>query len=270
MRSALLFGAALALILLIPTQVTSAQDALPWETLEELCGTNYSSYEPALELYGPMQFLEIPDVVIAYYRLGNASSELPPVVLVVGFSNTMKDWPLTILSDLAEDREVIIFDNRGQGSSRDTSPDVPLSILSMANDTKNFVEALDLARPPHLLGWSMGGMITLKAAAMFADSFDRFAVFSGGPGSLRSQLPSLEILEKFLLEDTMTEVYRLGTLFPLNTTSGVEAACKYAEEMQYTPADTIRKLATRRQLEALIEYVCADFGAATGRVAWSS
>lgn len=91
---------------------------MPWETLEELCGTNYSSYEPALEFYGPMQFLEIPDVVIAYYRLGNASSELPPVVLVAGFSNTMKDWPITILSDLAEDREVIIFDNRGQGSSR--------------------------------------------------------------------------------------------------------------------------------------------------------
>lgn len=101
---------------------TSADAPLPaevWpgETLEELCGSNYTDYDTATEFYGPLQYLEIPDVIVAYYRFGNASSELVPVVMVMGFSGTMKGWPISVLADLAEDREVIIFDNRGQGFS---------------------------------------------------------------------------------------------------------------------------------------------------------
>ncbi|KAL6785898.1 hypothetical protein ACKKBG_A00610 [Auxenochlorella protothecoides x Auxenochlorella symbiontica] len=258
MRSALLLSAVLALALINPSQATSAPEVWPGETMADLCGSNYTDYEFASDFYGPLQFLEIPDVVVAYYRFGNASTDLPPVVLIMGFSGTMKNWPITMLVDLAEDREVILFDNRGQGFSKDTSPEVPLSIASMANDTKNFVEALDLARPPHLFGWSMGGMITLQAAAVYGDSFDRFAVFSGSAGSLRSQLPSPEIMAEFKGAIPVSDVERLSSLFPLNTTDGAEAACRYARDLQYSPDDPENKQGTKKQLVALTDFYFDD------------
>ena len=50
-------------------------------------------------------------------RFGNDSSERPPLVLIVGFGSTTTTWPLALLEPLAEQQEVVIFDNRGQGQT---------------------------------------------------------------------------------------------------------------------------------------------------------
>lgn len=66
---------------------------------------------------GGLQYLEIPNADIAYYRFGNNETGRPALMLVNGLNSVMGGWPLRLLRALAEEQEVVIFDNRGQGLS---------------------------------------------------------------------------------------------------------------------------------------------------------
>lgn len=105
------------------------------------CNMSFPEFDPSVnDFLGEMETASIPNAEIAYYRFGNASSGLPGVMLVPGLGATMSSWPLEFLKYLAEDHEVIIFDNRGQGYSKDTNPDLGISPFTMANDTHHLSE----------------------------------------------------------------------------------------------------------------------------------
>lgn len=85
----------------------------------ELCNTTMPMPDPsAIDFLGTMETIDIPNAEIAYFRFGNSSTGRPAIMLVPGFGSTMAAWPLRFLQALAEDQEVIIFDNRGQGLSK--------------------------------------------------------------------------------------------------------------------------------------------------------
>jgi pimeloyl-ACP methyl ester carboxylesterase len=67
----------------------------------------------------------------------------------------MDNWDPVITNTLAQEREVILFDNRGVGSSNGQTPD---SIQAMATDALAFVDALGL-KQIDLFGFSIGGMV---------------------------------------------------------------------------------------------------------------
>jgi pimeloyl-ACP methyl ester carboxylesterase len=52
---------------------------------------------------------------------------------------------------------------------QDFEPLEPLSIPGLANDTWEFIEALELEEPPNVLGWSMGGMLSVSLAALHGE-----------------------------------------------------------------------------------------------------
>lgn len=101
----------------------------------------------------PTRFVEANGVRFAYRRFGGG--EGLPLLFCQHFTGTMDNWDPVITNTLAQEREVILFDNRGVGSSNGQTPD---SIQAMATDASAFVDALGL-KQIDLLGFSIGGMV---------------------------------------------------------------------------------------------------------------
>lgn len=160
------------------------------ESIEELCGIGVTEVdESRIAFMGEMQYANLSEADIAYYRFSSESgreSGRPAVVLVNGFGGTTMSWPLWFLEDLAEQHEVVVYDNRAMG--RSTGSITNVTIMGMAQDAAELAMALDLEKPT-LIGWSMGGMIAIDAAIMYEDIWGRVVVISGSPGGLSSAPP---------------------------------------------------------------------------------
>ncbi|KAJ3047863.1 hypothetical protein HK097_011093 [Rhizophlyctis rosea] len=106
---------------------------------------------------------------IAYRVLNKASSAIP-AILVAGISSVKEDWG-AFAEELAKHRPVIIFDNRGIGFSTLSPPlppsrtPPPVTILQLATDTFSLLEYLHYTTF-HLLGMSLGGMISLQLSLL--------------------------------------------------------------------------------------------------------
>jgi len=101
----------------------------------------------------PTRYVEANGIRFGYRRFGGG--EGLPMLLCQHFTGTMDNWDPVITNTLAQEREVILFDNRGIGSSTGKTPD---SIQAMATDALAFVDALGL-KQIDLLGFSIGGMV---------------------------------------------------------------------------------------------------------------
>jgi len=98
---------------------------------------------------------EIDGATLVYRRFGNDGTDAPPLLCLQHFRGNLDNWDPALVDRLAEDREVILLDNRGVGSSTGTVPD---NIPDMARDALRFVDVLEL-REIDLLGFSLGGFV---------------------------------------------------------------------------------------------------------------
>ena len=103
----------------------------------------------------PTQFVEADGIRFAYRRFGSPRSA-PPLVLVQHFRGNLDNHDPAITDRLAQDREVILFDNTGVGQSTGRAPD---TIEGMARDAAAFIDALGLDTID-IFGHSMGGHVT--------------------------------------------------------------------------------------------------------------
>ncbi len=123
-------------------------------------------------------------IEIAYEDMGGLDA--PPIVLIMGFSAQLTDWPLDFCRALAESGyRVIRFDNRDIGLSTKFSgvrvkgnsllraaqfwafgrpTAVPYTLPDMARDTVGLLDHLGI-ESAHVVGASMGGMIAQIVAA---------------------------------------------------------------------------------------------------------
>jgi pimeloyl-ACP methyl ester carboxylesterase len=106
----------------------------------------------------PTQFVEANGIRFAYRRFGKAGGV--PIVLNIHFRGTMDHWDPAVTDGLAQDREVILFDNAGIGASSGTTPN---TIPAMAKDAITFIKALGLSRTD-ILGYSVGGKVAQEIA----------------------------------------------------------------------------------------------------------
>ncbi|MCE4541826.1 MULTISPECIES: alpha/beta fold hydrolase [unclassified Caballeronia] len=125
----------------------------------------------------PTQFVEANGIRFAYRRFGNPGGV--PLVMNIHFTGTMDHWDPAVTDGLAQNREVILFNNAGISSSSGT---VPESIEEMAANAAAFIEALEL-KQIDVLGFSMGGLIAQELAITKPQLVRRVILVGTGPRS---------------------------------------------------------------------------------------
>ena len=107
------------------------------------------------QLTVPNQSIQIDGDSFVYRRFGNEQMDAPPLLFLQHFRGNLDSWDPALVDRLAENREVILFDNRGVGGSTGVVPD---NVTDMARDALAFVDALGLTEVD-LLGFSLGGYV---------------------------------------------------------------------------------------------------------------
>ena len=101
----------------------------------------------------PTQFVEAGGIRFAYRRWGKKGHL--PLVFNQHFTGNLDNWDPAVLDGLAQEREIIIFNNAGVASS---TGEVPSTFGGMAKNAELFIDALGL-KQVDLLGFSIGGMV---------------------------------------------------------------------------------------------------------------
>jgi hypothetical protein len=94
--------------------------------------------------------LAVGDVTFVYRHFGSQQTAAPELVMLRHFRGNLASWDPTLVDRLAQDREVILLDNRGFGGSTGV---VPEDVTAMARAALAFTDALGLQQID-LLGFS--------------------------------------------------------------------------------------------------------------------
>ncbi len=180
-----------------------------------------------------------------YYEV---HGEGTPLLLIPGLGSDVLSWG-GLVAPLVQSFRVILLDNRGAGRTRGPAP---LTIAAMASDALALLEHLGHPRV-HVLGHSMGGLVTLALASLAPARLDRLIL----AGSFAAIQPSnLELFRGMAtaLEQGADRVEWYQELFTwifshgfLGSAEAVRAAAQMAADypLAPTPAEF------RGQVEAL-------------------
>ncbi|MHC4830574.1 MAG: alpha/beta fold hydrolase [Planctomycetota bacterium] len=114
--------------------------------------------------------------------------DAPPLILIPGHTSRIEEYD-AIVPALAKQFRVLVFDFPGTGYS--DKPDREYTVSYYVDVLLGFMEALGLDKV-HLAGGSLGGNLTLQAAARAPERFVRLAPWA--PGSAWTARPVLAAL----------------------------------------------------------------------------
>ncbi len=166
--------------------------AKPELLLAVLCGACPPASQ-AVELFPRADSVQIGDLHQGVRRVGQG----PPLLLLHGLTNTWRVWR-PYLNSLAAAHELIVPDLRGHGDTPNPAP--TLSAPQVAADMFALLDALKIDRIP-VVGYSFGGHVALRMAAMHPARVDAIVVIAGAhrligsakqyhQDALRSEIPS--------------------------------------------------------------------------------
>jgi pimeloyl-ACP methyl ester carboxylesterase len=121
------------------------------------------------------QLVQVGDFEFAYRRFGRRGGL--PLLFLNYFAANMDDWDPKVTNGFAAEREVIVLDNAGVGSS---GGETPSTVAAMTKDCVEFCRALDL-RNFDVVGFSLGGMIAQQLAFEYPDMIRRMILLGTGP-----------------------------------------------------------------------------------------
>lgn len=116
-------------------------------------------------------------VTFAYRRFGNTDTAALPLVCFQHYRGNLDNWDPALVDAIAEQREVILFDNAGVGGS---SGVVPHTVTPMAYDALAFIDALGLEQID-ILGYSMGGFVAQELILIRPRLVRRLILAGTGP-----------------------------------------------------------------------------------------
>jgi 3-oxoadipate enol-lactonase len=121
---------------------------------------------------------DVSGVRIAWERRGAGE----PLLLIHGLGYARWGWE-PVVDGLAQEHEVVLFDNRGIGES--DAPGGLYSVRMLAEDAVAVLDAAGLKRA-HVLGTSLGGMVALQLALDWPDRVDRLVLACTTPGGAQA------------------------------------------------------------------------------------
>jgi pimeloyl-ACP methyl ester carboxylesterase len=127
----------------------------------------------------PTQFVEANGIRFAYRRFGKSGGV--PLIFNQHFTGTMDHWDPAVTDGLANEREVILFNNAGVSSS---SGQVPTSIEGMAANAIAFIGALGRSKVD-VLGFSIGGFVAQEIAGQAPGLVRKLILVGTGPRGAR-------------------------------------------------------------------------------------
>ena len=146
-----------------------------------------------------LQSVKVDDITLGYKTIGKGY----PLVLIMGYSATMDMWDSRVLTKLARRYRVIIFDNRGMGSSTATEKEFNIGLF--AEDTAGLLGALNIKKA-NVLGFSMGTNIALEFTLRYPEMVNKLILYAGDCGGKESVQPDEQTLKQlFDTSDTPGE-----------------------------------------------------------------
>ena len=123
----------------------------------------------------PNQFVEVKNQRYAYRRFGKAGGV--PILFLQHFRGTMDNWDPAVTNPLAQELDIILFDNAGVGlSSGEPASNVP----ELARHAAAFIKGLNLASVD-LLAFSLGGFVAQQVAFNHPELVRRIVLAGTGP-----------------------------------------------------------------------------------------
>jgi len=179
------------------------------------------------------------------YRTGGSG---PWLILVMGRSGTMADWDPLLIKRLIGNHRVLIFDNRGMGtSSNNTIPPSQVTIPLMANDTLALATALHIEHFD-VMGWSMGGEISQQVTADAPGRVMKLVLCATSAGGPTEQPPSPSVA-KVMNEPSLPARTLLKLSFPpKHRRSAIEYSARVAAQYvrDHLPSDSFSSTANGR------------------------
>jgi pimeloyl-ACP methyl ester carboxylesterase len=145
-------------------------------TTDESRGGSGSPNEFGSQLTAENRSITVDRETFVYRRFGNTRNS-PPMLCLQHFRGNLDFWDPILVDRIAQDREVILFANRGVGASTGVVPD---NVEAMTRDVILFVRALGLERVD-VLGFSLGGHIAQELALMQPRMVRRLVLAGTGP-----------------------------------------------------------------------------------------
>ena len=196
-----------------------------------------------------MPFIRVGDIDI-FYEIGGSG---PRVVYISGTGGDLRRTPSIFESPLAEQFEILAFDQRGMGQTG--KPDIPYVMADYANDANGLMAALGWENCP-IMGVSFGGMVAPELALRYPNRVKSLVLActsSGGAGRPSYPLHEFEGLSdaerrKRTLELSDT---RHDAKWQAANPEELKALLKQAEESASIGADEPgREVGAHRQLHA--------------------
>jgi pimeloyl-ACP methyl ester carboxylesterase len=142
-----------------------------------------AAFDPARFTPSEVGHADVDGASLGWREFGSGA----PLLMITGWTGTMAEWDPALIELLGERHRVIVFDNRGAGTS--TGDVAELTHASMAADAVGLLDALGIERAD-VLGWSMGGCIGEEFGIRHGDRLEKLVLCGADPGGTASVLPS--------------------------------------------------------------------------------
>jgi pimeloyl-ACP methyl ester carboxylesterase len=169
---------------------------------------------------GPVKHVSANGIRIGYRTGGNGTT----LIMVMGRSGTMAEWDPQLITQLIRNHRVVIFDNRGMGTSSHNYSPKKVTVPLMAKDTLALADALHIKRFA-IMGWSMGGEISQQVTVDAPGRVLKVVLCATSAGGPTEKLPSKPV-QKIMSQPDLPATELLALSFP-PTRAGIRGVVDY-------------------------------------------